>query len=140
MEMSFDGDFEVGIPREKLFTLLADPEAFQLAVDTLVDRYKDKGIDVVLGVESGSPRVLASIQKNITPAQIEQATRLAKQVGMLFENISRHDDGRAVVGIDAKKEAVSFARQLRASNPGDGCFGGRVVGVMRGKPRGELLA
>jgi len=41
-----------GIIFKDITTLLADADAFKKAVDSMVDRYRDKKIEVVLGVEA----------------------------------------------------------------------------------------
>lgn len=41
-----------GILFKDITTLLKDPEAFRAAVNVFVDRYRDKGVDVVVAVES----------------------------------------------------------------------------------------
>jgi len=41
-----------GIVFKDITTLLAEPETFKRAIDLLAERYSDKGIDKVIGVES----------------------------------------------------------------------------------------
>jgi adenine phosphoribosyltransferase len=41
-----------GIVFKDITPLLADPQAFRLALDLLGDRYNDRGVDVVVGVEA----------------------------------------------------------------------------------------
>jgi adenine phosphoribosyltransferase len=41
-----------GIMFRDITTLLSNPEAFQYVIDHLVERYKDKDIDFVVGIES----------------------------------------------------------------------------------------
>ncbi|MBK24409.1 MAG: adenine phosphoribosyltransferase [Halobacteriovorax sp.] len=41
-----------GIMFRDVTTLMKDPEGFKLTIDTLVDRYKDMDIDVIVGIEA----------------------------------------------------------------------------------------
>ena len=41
-----------GIMFRDVTTLLKDPEGFKITIDTLVDRYKDMDIDVIVGIEA----------------------------------------------------------------------------------------
>lgn len=41
-----------GIMFRDITTLLADPEGLKLTIDELVDRYKDRNIDVICGIEA----------------------------------------------------------------------------------------
>jgi adenine phosphoribosyltransferase len=46
-------DFPIkGIMFRDITTLVKDPKAFKYVVDTLYERYRDKGIDQVIGIES----------------------------------------------------------------------------------------
>ncbi len=46
-------DFPIkGVLFKDITTLLKDPDAYRYAIDVLVERYKDKGIEVVVGMES----------------------------------------------------------------------------------------
>ncbi len=41
-----------GIMFRDVTTLMKDPDGFKLTIDTLVDRYKDMDIDVIVGIEA----------------------------------------------------------------------------------------
>ena len=41
-----------GIMFRDVTTLMKDPEGFKIMIDTLVDRYKDMNIDVIVGIEA----------------------------------------------------------------------------------------
>ncbi|MBT3583429.1 MAG: adenine phosphoribosyltransferase [Halobacteriovoraceae bacterium] len=41
-----------GIQFRDITSLLKDPEGFKLTIDQLVDRYKDRGIEVIVGIEA----------------------------------------------------------------------------------------
>ena len=41
-----------GVIFRDITTLLKDPQAFRHVIDTMVERYHDKGVDVVVGMES----------------------------------------------------------------------------------------
>jgi len=46
-------DFPIkGVVFKDITTLLKDPDAYHYAIDVLVERYKDKGVEVVVGMES----------------------------------------------------------------------------------------
>ncbi len=46
-------DFPIkGVLFKDITTLLKDPDAYRLAIDSMVERFRDKGIDIVVGMES----------------------------------------------------------------------------------------
>lgn len=46
-------DFPIkGVLFKDITTLLKDPDAYHLAIDSMVDRFRDQNIDVVVGMES----------------------------------------------------------------------------------------
>jgi radical SAM superfamily enzyme YgiQ (UPF0313 family) len=63
---------------------------------------------VAFGVESGSPRVLGLIGKKITPEQVKEAVRLAKEAGI------EHIEGNFIIGSDPTetREEVMMTRAL----------------------------
>ena len=82
MEMSFDGDFEVGIPREKLFTLLADPEKFVPVLPTFHSMKMKEGDDntAIVKVKVGIGRVHGVATTEMTLAERNEPQR-ARYVG-----------------------------------------------------------
>jgi 2-furoyl-CoA dehydrogenase large subunit len=82
MEMSFDGDFEVGIPRDKLFTLLADPQKFVPVLPTFHSMQVKEGDEktAIVKVKVGIGKVHGLATTEMTLAESEAPVR-ARYVG-----------------------------------------------------------
>jgi 2-furoyl-CoA dehydrogenase large subunit len=82
MEMSFDGDFEVGIPRDTLFGLLADPEKFVPVLPTFHSMQMKEGDDntAIVKVKVGIGRVHGVATTEMTLAERDEPQR-ARYVG-----------------------------------------------------------
>ena len=59
-----------GILFRDITTLLKDTEAFRYVVDTLTERYRDKGIDVIVAIEARGFIIAAPVAYNIGAAFI----------------------------------------------------------------------
>jgi 2-furoyl-CoA dehydrogenase large subunit len=82
MEMSFDGDFEVGIPRDTLFGLLADPEKFVPVLPTFHSMQMKEGDEntAIVKVKVGIGRVHGVATTEMTLAESNEPVR-ARYVG-----------------------------------------------------------
>jgi CO/xanthine dehydrogenase Mo-binding subunit/carbon monoxide dehydrogenase subunit G len=82
MEMSFDGDFEVGIPRDTLFGLLADPEKFVPVLPTFHSMEMKEGDDstAIVKVKVGIGRIHGVATTEMTLAEKSEPVR-ARYVG-----------------------------------------------------------
>jgi 2-furoyl-CoA dehydrogenase large subunit len=82
MEMSFDGDFEVGIPRDTLFGLLADPEKFVPVLPTFHSMQMKEGEEntAIVKVKVGIGRVHGVATTEMTLAEADEPLR-ARYVG-----------------------------------------------------------
>ena len=82
MEMSFDGDFEVGIPRDTLFGLLADPEKFVPVLPTFHSMQMKEGDDntAIVKVKVGIGWVNGVATTEMTLAERDEPQR-ARYVG-----------------------------------------------------------
>ena len=82
MEMSFDGDFEVGIPRDTLFGLLADPQKFVPVLPTFHSMHMKAGEDdtAIVKVKVGIGRVHGLATTEMTLAESDEPLR-ARYVG-----------------------------------------------------------
>jgi 2-furoyl-CoA dehydrogenase large subunit len=77
MEMSFDGDFEVGIPRDVLFTLLSDPQKFVPVLPTFHSMQMKEGDDntAIVKVKVGIGRVHGVATTEMTLAESDEPVR-----------------------------------------------------------------
>jgi radical SAM superfamily enzyme YgiQ (UPF0313 family) len=84
--------------------------------EELVIEMKRAGCECIqLGVESGSPRILKQLGKNITPAQIEHACALIREIGI---NLSIYliSDVPGETGVDVQ-QTIELVRNI---HPDDG--------------------
>lgn len=82
MEMSFDGDFEVGIPRDTTFSLLSDPEKFVPVLPTFhsMQMKEDDENTAIVKVKVGIGRVHGVATTEMTLTESAQPER-ARYVG-----------------------------------------------------------
>ena len=82
MEMSFNGKFEVGIPRDETFALLADPEKFVPVLPTFhsMKMKEDDSNTAIVKVKVGIGRVHGIATTEMSLEESEQPVR-ASYVG-----------------------------------------------------------